>query len=196
MKKLLLCIVIFTLVKSLTFSQVNGSESTKAGVSGYSPSLFYYVVLYRTALGLPDYITDTISARADIATALRQSDPDFDIRAYEHLVVKTLLTNDQFTNLLVLRNKPVASEIAEKIWREMLKQKLAADSNDVILFGRIKNYLLTVLVTREYFADNPDEQTRHLDELDKKSPSALYKYYHPGYVKPVLINPYRADYVW
>lgn len=195
-KRLFICCGILVLSMGLAYSQTAGNIKGKAGVPGYSPSLFYYVLTYRTALELPEYIIDTINARAATAKALEISDPDFNIRKYERSILKYLLTDNQYGNLLVYKNTSLAKELTSKVWTEMLKQHLIYDSSDILLYKRINAHLLTSLVTREYFIDDPEEQRKNLDELENQAPSSLYKYYHHGYTKPVVRNLYRATPVW
>lgn len=196
MKKYLLFFGIMVLNICLAYSQVADPDTNKTNGPGYSPSLFYYVVIYRTALELPDYMIDTLNSRALTAKALETDNPDFNLREYERRIVKLFLSDDQYSHLLVLKNKPIAKELASKVWAGMLKQQLVSDVDDPTLYGRIYSHFLTALVTRDYFIDNRDEQSKYLSELDKQAPSPLYKYFHHGYNKPVVINPNRAELVW
>ncbi|HPR13007.1 MAG TPA: hypothetical protein PLV06_11530 [Bacteroidales bacterium] len=196
MKKIILFLIIFSLGIETVISQQFAIDSEKTLQDVYSPSLFCNVVIYRTPLGLPESIVDTINERAATAIILQMNDPEFNLREYERGVVRELLTEHQFTDLLVFRNQPVARELTAKIWNEMLKQHLVFGSDSVRLYGTINGHLLTSLVTREYFYDNLNERNRQLAELDRRAPSALYKYFHHGYERPVAANPYRAEFIW
>jgi len=165
MKFFLLCFGILVLNIYLAYSQVAAPDTNKTNGPGYSPSLFYYVVIYRTALELPDYIIDTLNSRALIAKALETDDPDFNLREYERRIVKLFLSDDQYSHLLVLKNKPIAKELTAKVWAGMLKQQLVSDSDDPTLYGRIYSHFLTALVTRDFFIDNRDEQVNILVNL-------------------------------
>lgn len=196
MKTLFAVLLIVSLCSYQVFSQKVAIASEKSLLDNYSPSLFCHVILYRTALSLPDFIVDTLNAKAAIASVLQANDPDFNIREYERGVVKELLTDYQYTDLLVFKNQPIAAALTANIWSEMLKQHLVSVSDSLRIYGGINGHLLTSLVTREYFADDRDERSRQLAELDLRAPSALYRYFHHGYEKPVTGNPYRAQFVW
>ena len=110
------------------------------------------MVIYRGALGLPDYVVDTVNSRASAAKALLIINPDFDVIEYERKTVRSLLSDDQYCSLLVLKNKPVAAEITRKVWTGMLEKGLVSASDSATLHGRINAHLLTTLLTRDYFA--------------------------------------------
>ncbi len=196
MKMLMICCVITFFKVNMIFSQAEDPVADNKSIQDYSPSLVYYAIIYRADLGINDSIIDSLYSRAGLAETLKAENPDFNLREYEHRIVKLFLSEDQYIELLVLKNLPVAKELTSKVWEGMLKQLLISDPADSILAGRINSHFLTVLVTRDYFIEKPDEQQRYLNELDKNAPSALYKYFHHGYTKPVVKNPNRAEYAW
>jgi len=160
-----------------------------------SSSLLYLAGYYRIDLKLTDRQMDSVRLHAKQASKMARKSTPEDVAGYERAVLRRILSEGQFEDLIVYRNIPVSKLLGQKIWNEMVKLNYVSRADSARLYTQVQMYLQTVLVARDYYADDPELQTKYLEELSEKAPASLYRYYHNGKPKPPAVNFYRSDFI-
>lgn len=198
MKKLFFLsgILLLQLSLGVAVAQTSMNGESSSGQYPQTKSLLYLAGLYRQSLGLSEAQINAIKTSGTAVSDLKEQHSATDLSKYELVKLKEILSDNQFERFLVLKNRPIAEKLVVRVWNGMIVQQLVTPSDSTKLYFLVRTHLLSELITRDYFIDDPVCQQKHLDELGLKAPSVLFKYLHNGQSRPSEKNPYRADFIW
>jgi len=187
--------VLLALFCSQLPGQAGGAKDDRNPDTELSGSYLYLAGYYRISLKLTDRQMDSVRLHTRNAAKMARKSAPEDVAGYERAVLRRILSEGQYEDLIVYRNIPVSKLLGQKTWNEMVNLKYVSRADSARLYTQIRMYLQTVLVTRDYYADDPELQTKYLEELSEKAPACLYRYYHNGKTKPPAFNYYRSDFI-
>jgi hypothetical protein len=142
-------------------------------------SQFAIALKYKKALGIPEYLTDTLVYHAMYISQARdsilQKDPfaKTDFKAYESKYLSQLLTEDQYTKLLSIKNASQAKMDANEDWDDIEKRGIANELDKANTIDQLYKYYMAKWNTYYRFADNTIKQEANLQLLKESSPKAL-----------------------
>jgi hypothetical protein len=178
------------------FAQASGSEKKGDSDPALSRSYLYLAGYYRADLKLSDRQMDSIRLYTKKASKMAKRATAGEVNSFERKVLKGILSEGQLEDLYVNKNIPEARLLAQKIWNEMISLGYVGRSDSVRLYQQVRSHLHTLLVARDYYAENPELQKKYLEELSERAPACLYRYYHNGERRPAANNYYRADFLY
>ena len=162
----------------------------------FSRSYLYLAGYYRTDIRLSDRQMDTIRVYTKKSVKMAKKASAEEVYSFERHVLARILSEGQLEDLFVYKNNPEARLLAQEIWSEMVNLSYVGRSDSVRLYQQVRSHLHTLLVARDYYAENPELQKKYLEELSERAPACLYRYYHNGERKPAASNYYRSDFLY
>jgi hypothetical protein len=188
--------VLLALLCSQLPGQTGGAKNNRNSDPELSGSYLFLAGYYRSDLKLTDRQMDSVKVHTRRASKMAGKADTVDVAGYERAVLRRILSEGQFEDLIVYRNMPVSKLLGQKVWNEMVSLHYVSRADSARLYTQIRMYLHTVLVARDYYADYPELQTKYLEELSEKAPASLYRYYHNGKPKPAAVNYYRSEFIY
>lgn len=107
--------------------------------------------------------------------ALQPNSPAFDNKNYARENISRILSEDQYTQFLSIKNKDRALFYAKKDWNDILQYGLAQPSDSAGLFKQIEKYQLARCVATERFVNDPARRLANHQAIDASIPEIMEK---------------------
>lgn len=145
----------------------------------FASNQFAIALKYKTKLKLRPSLTDTLLSHAMYVQqkidSVKMIDPfaKSDFKEYEAKQLNLLLTEDQYTQLLTIKNRTQAYNNATDDWEEMEKRNIATNFNKDTTTKQLYNYYLVKLNAYYRMADDKIKQESNARIIKEKQPKAL-----------------------
>ena len=130
-------------------------------------------------LQLGPEITDSLVQHAMYISLLRDSAAEknpfapFDSEAYQSEVLTRLLTEEEYTNLLMLKNQPQALADAKKDWAEMVQRGMAQNLLEQPTLEQLTSYYVMKYSAWNRFAHDKEAQMANIRAIEDSKPQCL-----------------------
>jgi hypothetical protein len=198
MNRIVACLIMVLLTAGLSYlpAQSRMINKNRRSDPALSRSYLYLAGYYRTDLKLSDRQMDSVRIYARKASRIAKKATLEVVSSYEREVLKRIMSESQYEDLFVYKNMPEARLLGEKVWNEMVSLQYVSRADSARLYSRVRAWLHTVLVARDYYAENAELRERYLEDLSVNAPACLYRLYHNGERKPPANNYYRSDFIY
>jgi hypothetical protein len=136
-------------------------------------SKFASAVRNRRKLKLTKEQIDNLIYNSKLMATQKTENPSLDLKANERKILPTILTDDQYTDLLFLLNRKTASDWATASLKHLQERGIdqGLDSSKVRI--ELFNYNLAKLVKRERFGNEMPKTSESMSKLTTELPEAL-----------------------
>jgi len=138
-------------------------------------SKFASAVRNREKLKLDKTQVDKLIYQSKLMAEKKAENPLLDLKAYERELLPTLLTDEQYTLLLILLNQKTASSWAKASWAEMQKRGIDQGLDSTKVYLEIFNYNLAKLVKHDRFGNDAPKTSESMSKLTTEIPEALQR---------------------
>jgi hypothetical protein len=144
-----------------------------------TPSQFSKAIEYKTQLGLTQNLVNVLLQKIEILRQKRDSfylanpNKSFDSRAYESETMSSLLTEDQYTDLLTIKNGKKSLNYALNDWKEMQARNLDSTLNKDSTIKSLTSYYLLKNNTFDRFMHDKIRQSEALRIVYEGKPQEL-----------------------
>jgi hypothetical protein len=164
-------------------------------------SQFAIAIQYRRALELTGAQVDSLLAKAVLLKKSKEEfskeDPfgKYDSKAFESEHMTRILTEDQYSKVLLIKNKSQAKGEAEQDWKELEQRGLSAEYNKENTLKQLNNYYLAKWCAYYRYGNDKIKQSANVKSIEEKAPKALKalkaarKYNNPA-------DPVKGSYQW
>jgi hypothetical protein len=104
---------------------------------------------------------------------MKKETPSLDLKSYERKMLPTILTDEQYIDLLVLLNRKTASDWASNSWKHMQERGIDQGLDSTKVYREIYNYNLAKLVKKDRFGNDAPKTSPSLAKLVSEQPEAL-----------------------
>lgn len=136
-------------------------------------SKFASAVRNREKLKLDKTQVDNLIYQSKLMAEKKAENPSLDLKAYERKLLPTILTDEQYTNLLVDLNKKKASNWAKASWAKIQERGIDQGLDSTKVHLEIFNYNLAKLVKQERFGNDIPKTSESMSKLTTEIPEAL-----------------------
>lgn len=169
--------VIISRYDSISNSYLQGIKNkTLVGdkvLSSRDNSKFANAVKNREKLKLNKEQVDNLIYQSKQMREMKKQTPSLDLKAYERKLLPTILTDEQYTNLLILLNKKTASDWASNSWNHIKERGIDQGLDSTKVHREIFNYNLAKLVKKDRFGNDAPKTTASLSKMTTERPEAL-----------------------
>jgi hypothetical protein len=140
---------------------------------------FAIALKYKDYLKLDPRLIDTLVFHAMLVAArqdsvqMREPFASIDFGDYESSILSSLLTEEQYTSLLMIRNKPNAYATARKDWDDLEKYNLAGNLNKDQIITQIAEFYIVRFSAWNRMAHDNKRQTANMRALEEIKPQIL-----------------------
>ena len=144
----------------------------------YTYSQFAIATRYKDSLALTTVQVTAIYAEIEALKQMKNqyyatNHKSLDTRAYESEHISQILTNSQYTTLLVYKNKTKAEAFAERDWVEIMERGLDSTFTKEIAVSELYNYYLARQCAYDKYQHDPIQQQAEVRELYSHRPIVL-----------------------
>lgn len=136
-------------------------------------SKFASAVRIRQKLKLDESQISNLIHQSNVMAEMKRENSDFDLKAYERKTLPNILTDEQYTKLLINLNKERASAWAKNSWNELKERGIEKGLDSTKVYNEIFNYNLGKLVSYERFANDVTTPSTTTNRLKTEKPQAL-----------------------
>lgn len=136
-------------------------------------SKFANAVRNKERLKLNKVQIDTLIYQSKLMAEMKKETPSLDLKAYERKLLPTILTDEQYTNLLITLNRKTASEWASSSWKHIQERGIDQGLDSTKVYREIFNYNLAKLVKKDRFGNDTPKTSASLVKLTTEQPEAL-----------------------
>jgi hypothetical protein len=138
-------------------------------------SEFFKALQNKRALKLTKGQVDTLVEKGfeleqKMELALKENSAAFDDKKFERDNISRILSEDQYTKYLTIKNKEKALFYAKKDWNDILQYGLAEPSDSARLFKQIHSYQLARCVATDRYVDDPSRRKANHNAIDATMP--------------------------
>ncbi|MEY2869523.1 MAG: hypothetical protein RIR01_2020, partial [Bacteroidota bacterium] len=105
-------------------------------------SKFASAVRNRERLKLNKEQIDNLIYQSKLMAEMKKETPSLDLKAHERKLLPTILTDEQYTDLLILLNKKTASDWAANSWNHIKERGIDQGLDSTKVYREIYNYNL------------------------------------------------------
>lgn len=142
-------------------------------ISPRDNSKFASAVRNRERLQLSKEQIDNLIYQSKLMAEMKRETPSLDLKEYERKSLPTILTDEQYTNLLILLNKKQASEWATNSWKHIQERGIDQGQDSAKVHREIYNYNLAKLVRKDRFGNDTPKISVSLARMNTEKPEAL-----------------------
>ncbi|MDQ0966729.1 cell pole-organizing protein PopZ [Flavobacterium sp. W4I14] len=135
-------------------------------------SKFGAAVRNRGVLKLTASQTDSLIVYANRLEELKK-DGFQELKDYERRILPGILSDDQYTQLLILGNKKTAFNWAIGDWKELKQRGLHEDLDSAKTVNASINYNVAVLVKKERFGSQPPKVSASIQKMETPQPEGM-----------------------
>lgn len=136
-------------------------------------SKFAGAVKNREKLKLNKEQIDNLIYNSKLMAEMKTENPSLDLKAYERKLLPTILTDEQYTQLLIILNRKTASDWAKGSWKHLQERGIDQGLDSVKVNRELFNYNLAKLVKKERFGNDMPETSESLSKMTTAQPEAL-----------------------
>lgn len=136
-------------------------------------SKFSNAVRNKEKLKLNKEQIDNLVYQSKLMAEMKNENPSLDLKAHERKLLPTILTDEQYTDLLILLNRKTASEWASGSWKHMQERGIDQGMDSTKVYREIYNYNLAKLVKKDRFGNDAPKTSASLTRLVSEQPEAL-----------------------
>lgn len=104
---------------------------------------------------------------------MKKETPSLDLKSYERKLLPTILTDEQYTNLLIILNRKTASDWAKNSWKTMQKRGIDQGLDSTRVYLEIFNYNLAKLVRKERYGNEAPRTSESINKMTTALPESL-----------------------
>ena len=138
-------------------------------------SKFASAVRNKEKLKLDKTQIDNLMYQSKLMAEKKAENPSLDLKAYERKLLPTLLTDEQYTHLLILLNQKTASSWAKASWEKIKERGIDQGLDSTKVYLEIFNYNLAKLVKHERFGNDVPKTSESLRKIHTEIPEALQR---------------------
>lgn len=153
-------------------------QIAKSGASLQS-SQFAIAIRHKKALGLTEAQVDSLFAKAEQLRKMKEvfleTDPygKYDSKAFETDNMTKIISEDQYGQVLLIKNRSQAKTEAEQDWQEMEQRNLAKDYNKDSTITQLVAYYTAKLSAYYRYGNNPVKRGANVKNIESRMPAAL-----------------------
>lgn len=136
-------------------------------------SKFANAVRNKERLKLNKSQIDTLIYQSKLMAEMKKETLSLDLKAHERKLLPTILTDEQYTDLLILLNKKTASDWAANSWKHIKERGIDQGLDSTKVHREIYNYNLAKLVKKDRFGNDAPKTSASLAKLISEQPEAL-----------------------
>ncbi|WP_026715272.1 hypothetical protein [Flavobacterium daejeonense] len=136
-------------------------------------SKFASAVRNRERLKLNKEQIDNLIYQSKLMADMKKETPSLDLKAHERKLLPTILTDEQYTDLLVILNRKTASDWATNSWKHIKERGIDQGLDSTKVYREIYNYNLAKLVRKDRFGNDMPKTSASLARLVSEQPGAL-----------------------
>lgn len=146
---------------------------------GLSNSQFAIAVRYRSTLGLSNIQVDSLTNKARQLKQMKEdfleSEPfgKYDSKAFETANMLTIVSEEQYMQVLKIKNKTQAENDAKQDWDELVQRGLVTTQNRDTTIKKLKNYYLAKWCAYYRYGNDKIMQTANVKAIESSMPGAL-----------------------
>ena len=138
-------------------------------------SKFASAVRIREKLNLNDSQIENLINQANLMAEMKIENSGLDLKAYERKILPNILTDEQYTSLLIYLNSKKASAWAKETWKELKDRGIDEGLDETQVYNQVFNYNLGKLVYFERFANDEATSSASINQLRTEKPEALQR---------------------
>jgi hypothetical protein len=134
---------------------------------------------YKDALKLRPELTDTLVACVMRANKMRDSAAMtspfswLNTEAYESQQLTAILTEEQYTQLLAIKNRPASNKTAQRDWEDMERLQITKELNKETTINQLTNYYIAHASSWTRFSHDRIARTKAVRAVEENKPKAL-----------------------
>lgn len=136
-------------------------------------SKFASAVRNRGKLKLTKEQIDNLIYNSKLMAAQKNENPSLDLKANERKILPTILTDEQYTQLLIILNQKTASDWAKNSWKHLQERGIDQGLDSTKVNRELFNYNLAKLVKKERFGNEAPKTSESMSKLTTELPEAL-----------------------
>ncbi len=141
-------------------------------------------ITYKDSIGLNDSAVNVLLTKLDTLKQMKASfnaqypDKVFDSRPYESMIMTNILTEDQYSLLLNLKNKVRVKSFAESDWKELVQRGLDKNYNKDSTLSSLSDFYLARQNVYDRYAHDKIKQSANMTVIYNNRPDALKALIH------------------
>lgn len=136
-------------------------------------SKFANAVRNRDKLKLNKEQIDNLIYQSKQMAEMKKETPSLDLKSYERKLLPTILTDEQYTNLLIILNRKTASDWAKNSWKNIQERGIDQGLDSTKVNRELFNYNLAKLVKKDRFGNDKPQKSESLNRMNTEKPEAL-----------------------
>jgi hypothetical protein len=170
--------------------------------SGLPSSQFAIALKYKTVLVLTPSQVDSLLAKAIILKQMKDSflvkEPfgKYDSKAFESGNMVKIVSEEQYTKVLKIKNRSQAENDAQKDWDELVLRKLSSHYNMETTISKLKNYYMAKWCAYYRYGNDKLLQTANVKAIENNMPAALKALRFARKQNTLTTNENGSQYQW
>lgn len=136
-------------------------------------SKFASAVRNRKKLKLTNEQVDNLLYNSKLMAEQKIENSSLDLKANERKILPTILTDEQYTQLLIILNQKTASDWAKNSWKHLQERGIDQGLDSTKVNRELFNYNLAKLVKKERFGNEAPKTSESMSKLTTELPEAL-----------------------
>lgn len=136
-------------------------------------SKFASAVRNREKLKLDKTQIDSLIYQSKLMTEKKAENESLDLKSYERKILPTILTDEQYTQLLIDLNKKTANAWAKGSWQKMKERGIDQGLDSTKVHNELFNYNLAKLVKKERFGKDVPKTSESMRKMNTTLPESL-----------------------